>query len=143
MICAVDTSVVVAALLSWHEHHDRAARALGDLLESSEPLVVPQPVLVESYAVLTRMPAPHRLRPADAHGLLEANLRGRTRIAAVTAQSTWSLLDELAAAEVRGGAAYDALIVRCTVHAGVARIVTFNERDFARIAPESIEIVVP
>lgn len=143
MICAVDTSVVVAALLSWHEHHDRAARALSGLLDSSKALVVPQPVLVESYAVLTRMPAPHRLAPADAHGLLAANLKGRTRIAAVSPQSTWSLLDELAAADVRGGASYDALIVRCAVQAGAARIVTFNERDFARVAPESVEIVIP
>ncbi len=68
-----DTSCIVAALCGWHEHHERAARELGRRLDSGEALVVAAPALVETYAVLTRLPSPHRLSPADSQALLEAN----------------------------------------------------------------------
>ena len=35
--------------------------------------MVAAPALVEAYAVLTRLPPPHRLSPADALALLEAD----------------------------------------------------------------------
>jgi hypothetical protein len=51
---AVDTSVVVAAFASWHEHHVLARKAMA-----SRPRLVAQ-AAVESYSVLTRLPPPHR-----------------------------------------------------------------------------------
>ena len=69
---AADTSVIVASLLTWHEHHAPSRRALETAMDDA-PLVIPVPALVESYAVLTRLPAPHRLSPRDAHVLLREN----------------------------------------------------------------------
>jgi predicted nucleic acid-binding protein len=66
---AVDTSVVVAALLGWHEAHEPARRALERGL-AAERIVMPAPALLEAYAVMTRLPSPHRIRPADAAALL-------------------------------------------------------------------------
>jgi len=51
---AVDTSVVVAAFASWHEAHAQAAAVLVERPR------LPAPVALEAYAVLTRMPPPHR-----------------------------------------------------------------------------------
>ena len=48
----VDSSVVVAALIDWHPHHDIALRVLG-----KKPRIVAH-ALIESYSVLTRLPAP-------------------------------------------------------------------------------------
>src|SRR5439155_4456381 len=61
-----DTSCLVAAVCAWHEHHAAAAREIERRLAAGEPMIVAAPALVESYAVLTRLPPPHRLRPADA-----------------------------------------------------------------------------
>ncbi len=36
-------------------------------------MLLPAPALVEAYAVLTRLPPPHRLSVPDALALLEAN----------------------------------------------------------------------
>lgn len=49
-----DTSVLVAAFAGWHTAHDAAVSALArvDLLVDH--------VVVETYSVLTRLPAPHR-----------------------------------------------------------------------------------
>ena len=49
---AVDTSVVVAGLLAWHEHHDLARRALATALEDGT-LILPVPTLVESFRGLS------------------------------------------------------------------------------------------
>ena len=71
-----ETSCLVAALCVWHEHNERAAREIERRLDRGESLVVAAPALVETYAVLTRLPSPHRLSPADSRALLEANFLG-------------------------------------------------------------------
>ena len=63
---AVDSSVLVAALLGWHEHHVAAFRVLDAVLAADDDLVLPVHALIETYAVLTRLPAPHRLSPKAA-----------------------------------------------------------------------------
>ena len=51
---AVDSSVVVAGFATWHTLHEEARRVLD-----RRPRVVGH-AMVESYSVLTRLPAPHR-----------------------------------------------------------------------------------
>src|ERR1043166_9312671 len=64
-ITALDTSAIIAALLTWHESHELALEALvGSMAARGSRLVVPGPALVEAYAVMTRLPAPRRLPPA-------------------------------------------------------------------------------
>src|SRR5687767_1526011 len=55
---SLDTSCIVAAVCTWHEHHDAAVKEIGRRLEDGESLAVPAPALIEAYAVLTRLPAP-------------------------------------------------------------------------------------
>ena len=49
-----DTSLVVAAFASWHEQHEPARRALDSGLRLIDHCAL------ETYSVLTRLPAPHR-----------------------------------------------------------------------------------
>ena len=70
-ITALDSSVIVAGLLAWHEAHERSFRALVQARRGT--IVVPGPALVEAYAVMTRLPAPHRLAPSDAIDLLSGS----------------------------------------------------------------------
>lgn len=58
---ALDTSVVIPALLGWHEAHEPARRA-----------AVPSHAPLETYSVLTRLPAPHRVSSEVAEQLLAA-----------------------------------------------------------------------
>ena len=55
MTSTADSSVVVAALTPWHEHHAvaRSALAKTELLISH--------VVAETFAVLTGFPPPHRV----------------------------------------------------------------------------------
>ena len=119
---AVDTSVVVAGFASWHEGHASAAAVLA-----RKPRLAAH-VLIESYSVLTRLPAPHRA----AAGIVEAFLAERFPQALLTlpAPSFRALLGNAAAAGVTGGAIYDALIAATVRHAG-ATLLTRDRRALA------------
>ena len=136
-----DTSCIIAALVAWHEHHVAAAREISSRLDGGERLIVAAPVLVETYSVLTRFPAPHRLSPRDALALLDANLFGHSLVA-LDAASYRALVSNAPAQSIAGGRTYDAVIARCAVRFGADVILTFNERHFRGLV-EGVEIVTP
>ncbi len=141
-LTAVDTSVVVAALLSWHEAHTPSFAALSSVVEDDE-VVLPVSALIECYSVLTRLPAAHRLSPTDAASLLETSLRESSRVVGLRAGAVWGFLGALVDEDVRGGATYDRRILEEACAAGAKRILTLNGDDFRRFAREGVEIVVP
>lgn len=119
---AVDTSVVIAAFASWHEGHDAAAAVVA-----RRPRL-PAHVLVESYSVLTRLPAPHT---AAAEAVAEF-LRDRfpRQPLALPAKGYSLLLRAITSSGVHGGAAYDALIGATARHAN-ALLLTRDRRASA------------
>lgn len=113
---ACDTSVLVAALVAWHPDHSAASSALAQVE------ILPAHVLLETYSVLTRLPAPHRIAPGDASAVLEAL---DLRLVALPARRHAALLPLLSAEGVRGGAIYDALVAATARHHGA----TLRTRD--------------
>jgi predicted nucleic acid-binding protein len=101
-VTALDTSVVVAALASWHEAHERSRHA-------ASAGSIPAHALVESYAVFTRLPPPHRVDAEVACELL-ASWFPPDRVLHLDRRRTRSLLTRFATAHVDGGAAYDGLV---------------------------------
>jgi predicted nucleic acid-binding protein len=99
---AVDSSVVIAAFASWHEHHAIARKAMA-----ARPRLIAH-AAVESYSVLTRLPPPHRASPDIVH----AFITGRFTEPFLTLSETGyqALLATVAAGQILGGPAYDALI---------------------------------
>jgi predicted nucleic acid-binding protein len=136
-----DTSVVVAALLGWHEHHDPARKALEHALTDAS-LVLATPVLLESYAVLTRLPAGHRLHPEDAFALLKDTFTDVPTVA-LDSDQVWRLLADLESTGISGGRTYDGHILACARKARAQRLLTFNERDFLAFRDPTIEIIRP
>lgn len=116
---AVDTSVVVPGLLSWHEHHERCRPFLREARISAH-------VLVESYSVLTRLPSPHRLAGAVAADLL-GEWFSATEVLTVPDELQRTLVQEAVAAGVEGGAVYDGLIA-LTCKAADQPLVTRDQR---------------
>lgn len=140
---AVDTSVIIAGLLTWHEAHGRCLAALEVALGSKRGVALPVPALVESYSVMTRLPAPHRLSAADAFTILRDTFQGSARLVSLEGEGLWSALGEWSTTRVAGGRAYDAHILACAKAAGARRLLTLNDADFAALATNAIEIVVP
>jgi len=136
-----DTSCLVAALCAWHEQHSATAEDLARRTKRGETLVAAGPVLVETYAVLTRLPPPHRMKPGDVLAALEGSFGGADVIA-LTGTETWALLKALPGPGIAGGSAYDALVAACARKAQADVILTWNRRDFQRVA-EGIEVASP
>ena len=141
---ALDSSVIVAGLLAWHEAHAAALRALVEARGTyGAQMVVPAPAVVESYAVLTRLPAPHRLAPGDALELLSGSFENNATIVALDGGETWRFLQKMAHDGIAGGRTYDALILQCAEKARATSLLTLDRTDFTRLDPGDIRIVVP
>lgn len=141
---AFDTSVLVPALLAAHEHHAAALHLLQRTLEVPNDVVVPVPVVFETYAVLTRLPAPWRLTGATAVRVLHGTLAGRATLATMpNDDAVWSTVLGLAHAGLVGSVAHDAHVVACARAAAAEAIATLNRRDFERLDLGELRLIAP
>ena len=118
---ALDTSVVVALLATWHEGHSTVAAALRDETD----VRLPGHVALEAYSVLTRLPPPHRLSPAPVLAFLDR--RFPSPWLALDSDGHRELLGEAGDLRLAGGAIYDALVAATVRHAG-AQLLTRDRR---------------
>lgn len=141
---AFDTSVLVPALLAAHEHHAAAHQLLQSTLDEKDGVVVPVTVMFETYAVLTRLPAPWRLDGATAERVLHGTLAHRATLATTPDDgAVWSTIRGLAQARLVGSVAHDAHVVACARAAGAEELATLNRRDFERLDLGDLRLVAP
>ena len=134
---------MVATVCTWHEHHDRAITEMECRLAERGSLVLATQALIETYAVLTRLPPPHRISPRDAMALIEANFATEGTLAGLDNKTVRSLLREAADHDIAGGRTYDWAIATCARAARVQTILTFNARDFLSFRLDGVEIRTP
>lgn len=127
------TSSLAAAVCGSLEHHTRTVAELEERARKGGELATASLSSVETYAVLTRLPSPHRLTPATAMTLLEANWRPADVIH-LTAEETWRALAKASSPGVAGGQCYDALIASCGEKAAASDLLTWNVRHFSRFS---------
>jgi predicted nucleic acid-binding protein len=125
---------MVAAVCLWHEQQSQAARSIERRLARGLSLVVAGHALLETYAVLTRLPAPYRLAAADAWHLLAENFANRASVRGCEGETYVAMLSRLAASGVTGGRSYDALIATVLSNASRLEFLTLNPRHFERHA---------
>jgi predicted nucleic acid-binding protein len=116
---AADTSLVVAAFASWHEKHGAARRAVDDGLRLIEHCAL------ETYSVLTRLPAPHRAAGTVVREFLAA--RFPRPLLRLSLKAYREFLIGLPERDVVGGAAYDALVA-ATAAGHRAELLTCDRR---------------
>lgn len=111
MRAAADSSVTVAALLADHPEHQSADEALAACG------VTIAHVALETYSVLTRLPAPHRVDAKTAATILDA--RTPAGYVALAGEELAQVNGRLASAGVSGGASYDGLIALTALKHGL------------------------
>jgi predicted nucleic acid-binding protein len=134
---------MVAALCSWHEHHEAAAAAVNRRLVNGDTLIVAGPALIETYAVLTRLPPPHRLAAADALTVIDGSFIKRRQIGALSGRAYRTLLRAAPPAGVAGRHIYDVVIGTCGLNLKIHTLLTFNPKHFSWLSDLGVEIVVP
>lgn len=133
---------MIAAVCSWHEHHEAAANEIERRLAGRTKMIVAGPSLIEAYAVLTRLPPPHRLSPQTALTLLENNFLKLAKVVALNATSYENLLLSAPKNNVAGGRTYDAVIGACAKQGKALTVLTFNAADFTALG-QDFDVVVP
>jgi len=74
--------------------HKPVAAELERRLARGEAIVIAAVTLVDSYAVLTRLPPRHRISPSDALALIAANLMNGTQTVALGSDVCYALLHQ-------------------------------------------------
>jgi predicted nucleic acid-binding protein len=133
---------MIAAVCSWHEHHEAAATEIERRLAGREKMIIAAPALIEAYAVLTRLPPPHRISPETALTLLESNFLRAAAVVALTVKSYRTLLLRAPSDGVAGGRTYDAVIGACAEQGKASTVLTFNAGDFAALGKDFV-VVIP
>ena len=110
MTVAVDTSVVVAALSPWHEHHEAAVTAV----DAEAPVLVGH-VVAEALSVLTRLPD-RAVAPAAAWEAIRRTFPDPPLV--LTGRQLVAAHDRAVAAGIAGGRTYDAVIATTAAHHG-------------------------
>ena len=117
----LDTSVLIAAFQTFHQHHAPSF----ELLRRSRPGESACGVhsLAEAYSTLTSMPPPYCVS-GDQAMLFIGGLPERLSVVGLDRREYLGVLEESAAAGIAGGAVYDALLGACAVKAGARVLYT-------------------
>jgi predicted nucleic acid-binding protein len=105
-----DTSLIVAAFASWHEKHDVARRALDTGIRLVDHCAL------ETYSVLTRLPAPHRAAGTVVRDFLRTRLK--RPLLRLSPKAYREFLLALPEHGIAGGAVYDALVAATAAEHG-------------------------
>ena len=128
---AIDSSVVIAAFASWHEHHGIARKAM-----SARPRLIAH-ATVESYPVLSRLPPPHRASPDIVHAFITE--RFTEPFLTLSETGYQELLATVAARQILGGPACDALIAFTAAEHGAA-LLSLDQRAAATYRTVGVQV---
>ena len=128
----LDTSVLVATFYADHEHHSPSIELF--LRFKKKDACCGAHSLAEVYATLTGMPAKRRVSGNEAL-LFLGDIRERLTLVALNEQEYFQMMEASAAANLAGGAIYDAILGHCALKANAEVIYTWNTKDFIRLPP--------
>jgi predicted nucleic acid-binding protein len=122
-----DTSVLVAAFLGDHHHHERSLDAFLRADKNHGSCAAHS--LAEFYAVITRLPGKHRMS-TDQVFLMVQNIRDRLTLISLSPTEYLAAIEEAAATQITGGTVYDVLLAHCAHKASAEMILTWNVKHF-------------
>ena len=143
MKLAFDTSVLVAAVLEAHPHHERTRPWIGAIASGDIVGVMSWHAASETWSVLTRLPGDMRL-PAASATLVIDRLVENLQPLEVSGPAYREAFRRCGERGARSGAIFDALHLVVAEMEGADALVTFNRGDFERLGRDgSTRIVVP
>jgi predicted nucleic acid-binding protein len=141
MLVAVDTSVLVAGALQHHPFHARAWVWQQAIHRGEIQAMVSAHALAELYSVLTKVP--DGLSPPEARVVI-ATLSSQVNVIAPSPQTYLSAIERCSSRSLQSGAVYDALHLVEAERAGADVLLTFNPKDFQRLAEfDKPRVLVP
>ena len=134
----LDTTVLIAAVISKHDSHTRAFPLLERVQNGRDEGFVAAHSLAEMYAILTKLPPPYRHAPEQTLLSIEENVLKHFKISTLAASDCASLVREAAMAGIQGGTIYDTVLLKCAEKSNPDRIFTLNLKHFLAVAPRNL-----
>jgi predicted nucleic acid-binding protein len=136
-----DTNILVAALSEAHDMYHLCKPWLDQVeIDRTIEGFFATHSLAETYSILTRMPPPYRVSPANVDRLLSENLTQFTRIS-LTEEDYATVIKKVVRLNISGGGIYDALIAQAALKADVDALLTFNSKHFVRLGTEVAQLI--
>jgi predicted nucleic acid-binding protein len=132
----LDSDVLVAALHRSHPAHSRAIPWLARTAAGETQAIVAAQSVAQVYRVLTTVSFGQRLAPSEASDVIERSVMPWCSVRTLNGRRQFACIRAASRRGVAGGAVYDALIAEVERAARVEAIITFNLRDFRRVAPD-------
>jgi len=132
MNALLDSSVLVAALLTGHPRHEEAVRWLIGARDGQIQAFACQHGLAETYAVLTGLPKAARVPPQEASMLIH-DLASFVKVVELSPADYLEGISRLAAAKMESGAIYDMLHAIAAEKCQADCLVTGNSKHFQRL----------
>jgi len=136
-----DTTILVAASVADHSHHNQAIATLELSQSGKIESYVSGHGLSEVYAVLTRTPFHPAVYPSEALKILQENILPYFKLVTITPQMYIETIRECADRGWIGGRIYDAIHLGCARESDCERIYTFNVRRFQQLAPDLAQCI--
>lgn len=139
----LDTSVIIAALIHDHIHHEPARRLLKSIIAGKQKASLSQHSMAELYGILSTYPTNPRLNPETALSLIKENVLDHMEIIGLEPKDYRAVLDRAVSLQLRGGVIYDALVLQAALKKGIPTLYTFDVSDFSRLEGVDISIKEP
>lgn len=128
-----DTSVLVAAFLGDHVHHQASLRVFAPSTSSAAACSLH--TFAEVFAVLSSLPVRPPISPEQA-GLFVAEVYKHATPVSLDEKEYFKTVQDAAERGVAGGRIYDALLLQCARKCEAEVIYTWNLKHFRAIAPD-------
>lgn len=138
-----DTSVLVCAVVDQLPLHRDAFKIISSLENNEFKGVCSTHVLAETYATLTSLPLPTKIKPVLAQQLIEVNFASKLEVVDLTLDDYRQAIGMVARLGLQSGIIYDALHLQAAEKSGCQKLCTFNLKHFLRFASISVEIYAP
>ncbi|MEK7384175.1 MAG: PIN domain-containing protein [Elusimicrobiota bacterium] len=134
----LDTSVLAAAFLGDHPHHQASAKVFAGA--GKKRSACGAHTLAELYSTLTSLPLKPMIAPEQAM-LFLADVRSRLTLIALDEEEYFTTIERSAEKRISGGRIYDALLLECALKAKAEIIYTWNLRHFQQLAPNRVSTI--
>lgn len=134
----VDTSTLIAALMSRHPMHGWADQHLTYAEQGT--VIISTHSLAEAFKVLTVYPRDN-LTPADAQQVLEETTAPYEKVS-LDHHDYFAVMERCTRQGLSGSVIFDALIAQAALKAGAEQLLTLNPKDFKRLGEDVAGILV-
>lgn len=138
-----DTSVLVAGMVEQHVHHSETLPIIEGILKGRFKGLISAHSLAECYSVLTTLRDLPPMPPSQAREVVEKNLLEAFQVIGLSVEDYRRALRLVSEPGLRGAAIYDALILQAALRGKVSVIITWDKRDFTRLAGGEIRVETP